>query len=210
MTLPREVKLWLLRHPVVDDQFKGLCYGSDDVPLKSGWESSIESSIDRFAAWQAETIWTSDLQRARQPGQAIHQRLLRSSRSRSGPTTVEESPLLRERFYGSWQGLAWSAIPAEELDHAHDMLEHPETYRPGGGETTSEVIDRAQTWFKAFLSSNYRRTIVVSHSGWITSLVGSLLKLKPIDWKDYYLKPFEGFDVTVSEDFVPTIQRFEL
>ncbi len=205
-----EVRLWLLRHPVVADQYKGLCYGSDDVPLRLGWESSIESSSDWFASWQAEAIWTSDLQRARLPANAIHQQLLQSSSGLSDSISVQESSLLRERFYGSWQGLAWSEIPSEELDRAHDMLTQPETYRPGGGETTSEVIARTQIWFEEFLTSKTRRAIVVSHSGWITSLVGTLLKLKPIDWKDYYLKPFEGFDVTVSEGCVPVIQRFKL
>lgn len=194
-------KLWLIRHPPVAAEFKSLCYGSQDVPLATGWEATIDDADALIASWNIEAVWTSDLARAKLPGMYIATRF-------SVPLRTDE--LLRERAYGTWQGVAWSSIPSVELEQAHEMLHDPSGYRPGGGETTDEVVRRGTIWYKAFLGSEIERTVVVSHSGWITAFVGELLGLKPIDWTDHYLKNFEGFSVELSDDSPAKVTKFNL
>jgi broad specificity phosphatase PhoE len=86
------------------------------------------------------------------------------------------------------------------------MLEKPDTYRPGNGETTNEVCQRVLRWFSEQACRNRSESqtsepqtiVAVAHSGTITSLCGTLLKLSPMHWGPYYLKPLEYVEITTS------------
>ena len=64
--------------------------------------------------------------------------------------------------------------------NAHDMLDHPNTYRPGNGETTKEMIERVSGWLQERLakgSGTIPSIAMIGHSGSITS--SSLLQTWP-------------------------------
>ena len=46
----RETTVFLVRHPVVHAESKGICYGDIDVPLEDGWESTLESLASTLGA----------------------------------------------------------------------------------------------------------------------------------------------------------------
>jgi alpha-ribazole phosphatase len=186
--------LYLIRHPKVSPEWEGICYGEHDVALESPWQASLEPKLECLRQLtgpdQIAEIWHSDLSRTRQPAEWLGSQL--------GLSTVGDARL-RERHFGSWQGLAWADIPQEEIMNAHDMLDKPNTYRPGNGETTKEMMDRVTGWLEERLakgSDMLPPIAMIAHSGSITSLCGSILGLAPRDWTPYYLKPSEWLVVS--------------
>ncbi len=198
MTRTVDTLVYLVRHPAVEIISKGICYGDSDVRLSDGWEATLEPlavALGQLPVDQrAKQIWHSDLVRCLAPALWLGNRL--------GVDTLPDRRL-RERFFGTWQSVAWSEIPLSEVERAHDMLEHPSTFRPGGGETTNEVSNRAMSWWNEVIavSGAARKTIVaIAHSGSITSLCGTLLKLAPPEWTPYYLKPSQHLVIRRNGD----------
>jgi broad specificity phosphatase PhoE len=179
-------KVILIRHPKVIAPMHGVCYGQGDVELATGWEDSLMESLSVVRSLSERekptVIWHSDLQRAARPAQWIARQLGIVTNA-----TVD----LRERNFGTWQMKPWDEIPQEEVLRCHEMLESPETYRPGGGETTSEVQRRACRWLSSLLEHDKTSATVVAvaHSGSITAIAGAIHKIPPLQWTPYYLKP---------------------
>ncbi len=187
MIRTNETSIYLVRHPAVDSSSKSICYGDSDVRLAPGWETTLEPLANILSqlpsGHRPQQIWHSDLVRCSEPAHWLGSRL--------GVETLPDSRL-RERFFGTWQTVAWSEIPLHEVERAHDMLEHPSTFRPGGGETTDEVSKRALSWWNAVVANadpSSKTIVAIAHSGSITALCGTLLELPPSDWTPYYLKP---------------------
>lgn len=195
--------VYLVRHPTVHLESKGVCYGDSDVRLEDGWETTLEpleTALHRLpVSMRPNQIWHSDLIRCEEPARWLANRI--NVRTRSDRR-------LRERFFGSWQSIPWSEIPSQELEQAHAMLEQPSVFRPGGGETTEEVATRARQWWQAAIvdSENASSTnassafLAFAHSGPITSLCGNLLALPPLEWTPYYLKPSQYLVIKVTEN----------
>jgi broad specificity phosphatase PhoE len=198
-------RLVLIRHPEVSQEHKGVCYGSTDVSLASNWQSCLGPSLAYLQRIGSErkftNIWHSDLQRTREPAQWLANQI---------EAKIEGDPRLRERNFGTWQGIPWSDIPSDEMERAHDMLEHPDSFRPGGGETTNEICMRTVAWFKGVISTSVRTAAptiaAVAHSGSITSLCGTIMGLRPIDWTPYYPKPSQWISIEWSSEGIPKAQ----
>jgi len=189
----KPLTVYLVRHPEVHPEWQGFCYGDTDVPLQAGWESTLAPLVDflrRSPSEQKPThVWHSELARSAKPAEWLAHHL---------SIGVRSDPRLRERHFGTWQPLRWTDISAAELAQAHDMLVHPSSYRPGGGETTDEVSLRVQRWFEEAANASGRVIVAVAHSGSITSLCGTLLQLAPIAWTPYYPKPSQTLVVHID------------
>jgi broad specificity phosphatase PhoE len=61
------------------------------------------------------------------------------------------------------------------------MISEPETYRPGGGETTFELRDRVVAWRSSVVEQN-KLVVAVTHGGPIAALVGTEKELPVSDW----------------------------
>lgn len=191
-------RVYLVRHPIVHIDSKDICYGDSDVQLENGWESTLESLASTLGQLpfhdRPKQVWHSDLGRCTEPARWLSKRI--------GVEILSDSRL-RERFFGTWQSVAWSEIPIDEVERAHDMLEHPSTFRPGGGETTDEVAQRAMCWLNDAIAVSSRASsaiVALAHSGSITALCGTLLKLPPVQWTPYYLKPSQHLVLLIGKD----------
>ena len=198
MTRTNDKSIYLVRHPAVDSCSKNICYGDSDVRLSDGWESTLESLAETLSqlpsCHRPKKIWHSDLVRCSVPARWLANRL--------GVETLPDCRL-RERYFGTWQSVAWSDIPLDEVERAHDMLEYPSTFRPGGGETTDEVSRRAMSWWNEVMANaapSPNTIAAIAHSGSITSLCGTLLKLPPSEWTPYYLKPSQHMLIRTNGD----------
>jgi bisphosphoglycerate-dependent phosphoglycerate mutase len=95
------IRVWLLRHAEVHDDWQDRAYGSLDVPLSPAGERETAELAAAFARAPLARIACSSLARARVLGEAL-------ADSTSAPLVVD--PRLREVDRGTWQGL-----PREEF-----------------------------------------------------------------------------------------------
>ncbi len=195
--------LILIRHPKVADKYRGVCYGQADVPLASGWEYSLLDVLTFLRRLppeqQPKRIWNSGLQRTISPSLWLARQLR---------LDADQDCRLKERDFGSWQSKPWDAIPQAEVMQSHAMLDDPMHYRPGGGETTSELQRRSLDWLESARLADPSPTAIVAiaHSGSITTLAGGILSLSPRDWTPYYLKPSQSVAVLLMDSSASVVQ----
>lgn len=165
--------LIVVRHAPVDRKYRGVCYGRSDAELGPEGKQLSYSVVEELAAWGKATIVHSGLQRTRFLAERLAEQL------ECSVTTCEA---LRERDFGTWEMQPWSEIHAQHGDEILRMISEPETYRPGGGETTYEMRDRVLQWFESLLDADL--TIAVTHGGPIASLLGTQRRIPVTDWVD--------------------------
>jgi len=146
-------KVYLVRHPAPDD-VDGLCYGRLDVAVPA---SAIASAAESVLAQVSQNILASahvySSPSSRCMGLAQH------LASPHRPTAAED---LIEMSFGQWEGLAWDALPREQIDAwASDVW----SYRPGGGESAAMVALRWQRWLKYVQRIDSGPVIAVTHAG---------------------------------------------
>ncbi|OWK41271.1 histidine phosphatase family protein [Fimbriiglobus ruber] len=179
-------RLLLVRHPPVEDHYRGYCYGVSDIALGvTGFARAAELAI-RLAAEPITLLFHSGLSRAA----AVTDRIT----ALTGQPAVADTRLC-ERDFGSWELRPWAAIYAESGNAMDGMLDDPTGWRPPGGETTYEMRDRVLAWYRALPDAG--TIVAVAHGGPIAALRGTLtgvpvrgwLKLVPepgsmISWED--------------------------
>jgi alpha-ribazole phosphatase len=130
----------------------GRCIGRTDLAVDPRKVRRLARRIDRFARRNSlvRVVATSPLARCARVGRALRRR---------GWTHVINAPLL-ELDFGAWEGRAWSDIPRAEIDA---WVADFAAYRPGGGESLGELLDRAAAWTGEGVG------VVVGHAGWINA-----------------------------------------
>jgi len=126
--------LYLIRHPAVATA-PGLCYGSSDVGLRDAPAIGAALIAEKLAmltggASAALRISTSPLMRCATVAKALTDR-----------PCVDAH--LREIDFGRWEGVAWDAVPRDEIDAWAADIEHG---RPHGGESVRMLADRTAYW----------------------------------------------------------------
>jgi alpha-ribazole phosphatase len=146
-------QLYLVRHPAPDD-VDGLCYGRLDVTVPESAIASAAESVLAQVSLQSRAIahvYSSPSSRC----MGLAQHLASPHR----PTAAED---LMEMSFGRWEGLAWDALPREQIDAwASDVW----SYRPGGGESAAMVALRWQRWLSHVQSIDSGPVIAVTHAG---------------------------------------------
>lgn len=110
--------------------------------------------VSQIAALKPAAIVHSDLVRTR----AIALPLAREL----GITAIAE-PLWRERDFGTWEGRHWHAIYRETGNAMDGMIDAPDRFRPGGGETTAELAKRIEQALAAL--PDVRTIAIIAHGG---------------------------------------------
>ena len=102
------------------------------------------------------------------PARVVHSGLARTRRlaeaiARATGCAITADARWQERDFGSWEGRTWTRIWRDTGRDMDRMVTQPDRFRPGGGETTRELWDRAL----AALDEVDPRgsTLVVSHGG---------------------------------------------
>ncbi|MBC7816309.1 MAG: histidine phosphatase family protein [Planctomycetaceae bacterium] len=161
----------LVRHAPVAERYHGVCYGRSDVELGDAGERQSDDLVEELVIWKRARIIHSGLQRTRFLAERLAERL---------DCLAACCPALQERDFGMWELQPWDVIHARHGDEILRMISEPDTYRPGGGETTFEMRDRVQQWFESL--PNHGLTIVVTHGGPIAALLGTQRRLPVSDW----------------------------
>ncbi|MGC6401077.1 histidine phosphatase family protein [Sphingomonas sp. FW199] len=160
----------LVRHTAVALAWRGRCYGASDVPLSR--------------QGRADTIALAAVLAERNPVWVVHSGLARTrilaeriARACGCPTGEDRG--WRERDFGSWEGQRWTAIYRATGNAMDGMIDTPDSFRPGGGETTFELADRVALARQRLPGG---RGIVVTHGGPIAALIGRDRGALATDW----------------------------
>ncbi len=152
-------RVLLIRHTEVAVKFHRRCYGRLDVSLSHAGQQRACELASHLAREPITAVVHSGWKRAAFLASRIA--LLKS---------VE--PLAdsrwRERDFGTWEGRSWNAIWRATGNAMDGLFTQPDTYRPGGGETTAELAERSMA---AWHSLPERGVIaVISHGGPIAAV----------------------------------------
>ncbi len=133
--------LLLVRHGETDWNAEGRLQGHTDRPLNDYGRRQAKELADRLAGGGADAIYTSDLIRAKSTAEILGERL---------GLTVVVDPDLREKDWGTWEGLT----PDERV---HVELE---------GESTEAHRDRVMGAVRRIVARHpEERVVVVTHGG---------------------------------------------
>lgn len=159
-------QIWLVRHPAVAALWNGRCYGVSDAGL--GWEGLAEARglVERLVALAPDLVVHSGMRRTRLIAERVARRL--------GLAALQDVRW-RERDFGGWEGLPWDAVYRATGSAMDGMLTDPYDFRPGGGETTAELWERAIAAWEALPRGG--RIVVVAHGGPIAVVRAALGKV---------------------------------
>jgi broad specificity phosphatase PhoE len=165
----RVTRWWWVRHaPVTADN--GCVYGHIDLPCDV-------SDADGFAVLARRlprgAVWvTSHLQRTKQTAAAI------AAAGLPYDAAAEERDFAEQHF-GEWQGRNRAEVFAQH-GADHGMWLAPADFRPPGGETFVEMMDRVVRGIARWNGKHPGRDIVaVAHGGTIRAALGHALGLPP-------------------------------
>ncbi|TCO73968.1 alpha-ribazole phosphatase family protein [Rhodovulum euryhalinum] len=140
--------LILVRH-TAPDVAPGTCYGRLDLPPGPGFADEAAAVLDAMPP--VTRVLTSPLIRCRALAEHI-------GAARGLPVEVE--PRLIEIDFGAWEGLAWDAVPRDELDAwAADFW----NARPHGGESVAMFTARVADWLAG--QGGAAGWLAVTHAG---------------------------------------------
>ncbi len=146
--------LHLVRHPTVSKAWQKRCYGQSDPGLSREGMAMVAPLIVQLAALKPDIIIHSDMKRTRAIADPLAQRL--------GLNHIADRQW-RERDFGDWEGQTWNAIYRATGNAMDGMIDDPEYFRPGGGETTLELIARIKRALAGLADASC--IVVVAHGG---------------------------------------------
>ncbi len=152
------VRLILVRHPPVARVWSGRCYGQSDPGLSRAGRAMIAPLVDQLAALKPQAVIHSDLTRTKAIALPLAEKL--------GIPAIAD-PLWRERDFGTWEGRAWTAIYRETGDAMDGMIDNPDHFQPGGGETTAALARRVGQALANLPAA--RPVAIITHGGPIAS-----------------------------------------
>jgi len=148
----------LVRHGETEWNRRGLFQGHQDSPLTETGLDQAEKVGKRLNRRSIDLFVSSDLGRARQTSETINQSL--------GIPAITWDARLRERNYGNFEGLPHSELKQRfPKDYARFRKNDPE-WKPEGGESHNELVDRVATALKdAYQTCPDGTILVVLHGG---------------------------------------------
>jgi broad specificity phosphatase PhoE len=161
------VSLVLWRHGQTRFNAERRFQGQLDVPLNEQGLKQAASAARYLAALRPAAIFSSDLQRASATADAL---------ARLTGLSVKLEPGLRERSGGEWEGLSDTELREHYADY-RTWTSAPASWSPPGGETGTEVADRAEAALLRIAEGTPGGavTVVVSHGGCLGMATGRLL-----------------------------------
>ncbi|MGE0054791.1 MAG: histidine phosphatase family protein [Hyphomicrobium sp.] len=169
------VTLYLVRHGETDWNKQARYQGQADIPLNETGRlqaarngATLRTMLPAIA--QADFV-SSPLSRARETMEIL--------RGEIGvdPLGFRQDPTLLELHYGHWEGHLASELPQTDPEGVAGKQADPFGWRPDGGESYADLMDRISAWINAL----DRTTVAVTHGGVSRVARGALLGLDRFD-----------------------------
>lgn len=179
------MEIYLIRHttPAVENN---LCYGQADVPLSASFDYELRF-LQKNIPKRFDAVFMSPSQRCRILAEKFGtERYVRDER-------------LLELNFGEWEMKKWNDIDPQALNNW--MSDFVNCKIPGG-ESFTDLFQRASNFFDEVLKKNYEKTAIITHAGVIRCFVAQILEIPlksafkiPVDYASITkLKSREGIN----------------
>jgi 2,3-bisphosphoglycerate-dependent phosphoglycerate mutase len=163
-------RIILVRHGETDWNAAGRIQGHSDTPLNAVGRVQAGRVAACLVRQPVRAIYSSDLARAYETAMIIDQSL---------HVGVVTSPALRERRYGTWEGLTSLDIQARYPEQFAAWRARSMDFAPPEGETRYQLLTRALTGLQTIVSRHPDElVVVVTHGGLcyvlLTHILGSM------------------------------------
>lgn len=152
-----------VRHGESEFNAQGRIQGQLDPPLSPLGLRQSTAVAEAMARLDADLVVHSPLRRAVQTAEPI---------AAAADRTMKPLDELMEIHAGVFQGLAWPEIAERYPAEARRWKNQEPDFRPPGGESRRELMERGLRAFQAIREIGRREIIVVAHGG----LLGAALK----------------------------------
>lgn len=167
------MRLWLIRHAIVEENARSVLYGTMDVALcPEGLVQHVEMYRTLAARLPCPATWyVTPLSRTRRTAEQIFSHGY-------PPTTLHTEPGLLEQDMGNWQGLPYHDVPPLLSQPAHAFWPLAGEERPPGGESMADVIARVGDTIERLARMHEGGDVIaVSHGGAIRAAVAHALHI---------------------------------
>lgn len=180
-------RVLLVRHPPVATAWSRRCYGQSDMGWSRAGARMARDLTERLATERLSVILHSGAIRTRRLADMVGRRIGLATRC---------DPRWLERHFGTWEGRRWDAIWRETGSLMDRMMTDPGGFRPGGGETGQDLLDRvAAAWADLDRQGD---TLIVAHGGSIAA-ARTLIQNHPPE-RMVELVPAHGEIITIDCD----------
>ena len=160
-------RIILVRHGETDWNSAGRIQGHSDTPLNAVGRAQAQRVAARLVREPVRAIYSSDLARAFETAAIIDQSL---------QVGVVTSPALRERRYGTWEGLTSLEIQTRYPEQFAAWRARSLDFAPPEGETRYQLLTRALTELQTIVSRHPGElVVVVTHGGLCYVLLAHIL-----------------------------------
>ena len=166
----------IVRHGETAWNAEGRIQGHSDTPLSERGVLQARALANRLAGTPIDAAYSSDLSRA-----ADTARILLEGRD----APLIQSELLRERYYGVFEGLTVEERRSQFPEMFQASLVKDLDFAPTGGETTRETLVRMTGIVGEIKEKRLKETtLLVGHGGSLRSGILALMELPPeCSWK---------------------------
>lgn len=166
----RRRRIVLVRHGQTDWNQRYCFQGQTDIPLNEEGTAQAGRLAERLAAWPAEVVYSSPLQRALSTAQILakpHDLI---------PVVLED---LVEVNFGVWEGRSVLGMQKEDEGLFRAWMRDPFFNMPLGAEGWDSIRERVERAVGTILSGSEERIVVVSHGGIVRALFSVLTGMDP-------------------------------
>ena len=155
--------LLLARHGQTNDNLEPIrVQGFTDTPLNDVGRRQAHELADRVADMEIESLWTSDLSRARETAEIVGQQI---------GLAPQPDARLREGYRGQWEGRRFIDVQREDPDLYAAWRRAGAGFRFPGGESLQEHSDRVAAALTDIHASGRLPALVVCHRGSIRAML---------------------------------------
>jgi 2,3-bisphosphoglycerate-dependent phosphoglycerate mutase len=146
-----------VRHGETDWNVQTRIQGQLDIALNAAGREQAQRLGRALADEQFDAVYASDLRRAADTARAVAERV-------GLPVRTELS--LRERGFGSFQGLTWAEVEQHHPEASRRWRQRDASFGPPGGETLTVFYQRAVSALAAIADRHRGQHIaIVTHGG---------------------------------------------
>ncbi|RYG39502.1 histidine phosphatase family protein [bacterium] len=159
----KETRIYIVRHGRTAWNDIGQAQGHTDIHLDDIGQAQARALAARFHGHSLDAVFSSDLARAFETAAPV---------AEATGTSHEATPMLRERGFGEWEGMAYAEVNSRLAPTAKAQWYE---MRPPGGESYGDVWDRVDPFVQKLWQME-GDIMVVSHGGTSAILLAHLLK----------------------------------